>query len=253
KFSTANASGSTSQAANIIEALESKASLLLLDEDTSATNFLIRDEIMQKIVSKDKEPITPFIDQVRNMHDNFGTSTILVMGGAGDYFEVADEVILMDSYLPRVVTSKAKQLISQRKDVREKEAPPSFGHVTERIPRPESINPYKGRKKKIKSRGLDTITFGFENIDLSAIEQIVDPSQVNAISQIIYYALHNRYIDGKNTIYELLERVFDDINEKGLGTISSYSSQHPGSFALPRRFEVAAALNRLRSLKVNQK
>jgi len=253
KFSTANASGSTSQAANIIEALECRASLLLLDEDTSATNFLIRDEIMQKMVSKDKEPITPFIDQVRNMYNKFGTSTILVMGGAGDYFEVADQVILMDSYLPMVVTAKAKQIIRQRKDIREKEAPPSFGHITERIPQPGSINPYKGRKRKIKSRGLDSITFGFENIDLSAIEQIVDPSQVNAISQIIYYALQNKYIDGKNTIYSLLTRVFEDIQQKGLRIISAYGNQHPGSLAVPRRFEVGAALNRLRSLKVCQK
>ncbi len=253
KFSTANASGSTSQATNIIEALECGASLLLLDEDTSATNFLIRDEIMQKIVSKDKEPITPFIDQVRNMYEKFGTSTILVMGGSGDYFEVADQVILMDSYLPLVVTPKAKQLIGLRKDIRVKEAPPSFGSITQRVPQPGSINPYKGRKKKIKSRGLDAITFGFENIDLSAIEQIVDPSQVNAISQIIYYALSQKYIDGKKTIQEVLERVFTDISQKGLNIISNYSSQHPGSLAMPRKFETAASLNRLRSLKVHQK
>ncbi len=253
KFSTANASGSTSQAANIIEALECQANLLLLDEDTSATNFLIRDEIMQKIVSKDKEPITPFIDQVNNLYNQLGTSTIMVMGGAGDYFEVADQVILMDAYLPVVVTSKARQLISQRKDARKKEAPPSFGRITERIPRPESINPYKGRKKKIKSRGLDTITFGFEHIDLSAVEQIVDSSQVNAISQIIDYALQKKYIDGQNTIGRFLDMVFDDIQKNGLSVISAYSNQHPGSYALPRKFEVAAALNRLRSLKIIQK
>ncbi|MDZ7839116.1 MAG: ABC-ATPase domain-containing protein [Actinomycetota bacterium] len=124
KFSTANASGSTSQAANIIEALELETGMLLLDEDTSATNFLIRDEVMQKIVSKDKEPITPFIDQVQNMRQDYGTSTIMVMGGAGDYFEVAEHIILMDSYIPRLVTSKAKDIISQKKDKRKKEASP---------------------------------------------------------------------------------------------------------------------------------
>jgi len=251
KFSTANASGSTSQAANIIEALECKAGLLLLDEDTSATNFLIRDEIMQKIVSKDKEPITPLIDQVENMYEQHGASTILVMGGSGDYFEVADQVILMDSYRPLVVTPQAKRLVGRRKDIRKKEAPPSFGKITERVPQPESINPYKGRKKKIKSRGMDSITFGFEDIDLSSIEQIVDPSQLNAVSQIIYYAVEKKHINGKNTLCGLLEKIFEDIKKDGLSIISPYRG-HPGSYALPRRFEVAAALNRLRSLKVSQ-
>lgn len=252
-FSTSNASGSTSQAANIIEALECGAKLLLLDEDTSATNFLIRDEIMQKIVPKDKEPITPFIDQVRNMHDRYRTSTILVMGGSGDYFEVADTVLFMDCYLPCLVTDKAKKVISSRKDRRKRESPDDFGSITERIPLPSSINPYKGRKKKIKSRGLDNIIFGVESIDLSSVEQIVDPSQVNAISDIILYALSKNYINGKNTLHEILGKTSGDIKEHGLDIISSFKNQHPGSYALPRIFEVAAALNRLRSLKVIQK
>ncbi|MGM0368429.1 MAG: ABC-ATPase domain-containing protein [Actinomycetota bacterium] len=253
KFSTADASGSTSQAANIIEALECRADLLLLDEDTSATNFLIRDEIMQKIVAKEKEPITPFIDQVRNIYDKFRTSTVLVMGGAGDYFEVADNVILMDSYLPHIVTSDAKDIISKRKDVRKKESPQTFKDITKRIPLASSINPYKGRKKKIKSRGLDNIMFGFEKIDLSSVEQIVDPSQVNSISNIISYALYKKYFDGEHTIYQVLGKVFEDIKKNGLEVISPFKNQHPGSYALPRIFETAAALNRLRSLKVKQK
>ncbi|UCC91601.1 MAG: ABC-ATPase domain-containing protein, partial [Candidatus Aenigmatarchaeota archaeon] len=93
EFSTDNASGSTSQAANIIESLEAGAQALLIDEDTSATNFMIRDHRMQELVSKDKEPITPFIDKARQLHKDFGVSTILVIGGSGDYFDVADHVI----------------------------------------------------------------------------------------------------------------------------------------------------------------
>ncbi|MEO1070616.1 MAG: ABC-ATPase domain-containing protein, partial [Cyanobacteria bacterium J06638_6] len=92
-FSTPNASGSTSQAANIIEAIEAGATALLVDEDTSATNFMIRDRRMQALIAKDKEPITPFIDQIRQLYDDYGVSTILVMGGSGDYFDVADTVI----------------------------------------------------------------------------------------------------------------------------------------------------------------
>jgi predicted ABC-class ATPase len=253
KFSTANASGSTSQAANIIESLECGAGLLLLDEDTSATNFLIRDEIMQKMVPKHKEPITPFIDQVHNIYQNLGASTILVMGGSGDYFEVADTVIMMDSYKPFLVTDEAGKIVQGRKDIRVKESTGPFKPVTERIPQPSSINPYRRGRKKVKSRGLYNITFGFHDIDLSAVEQIVDTSQVNAISDIIIYALEKKYIDGKNPITGIMSRVFRDIEKYSLDIISEFKGQHPGSYALPRKFEVASALNRLRTLKVLHK
>jgi len=252
KFSTLNASGSTSQAANIIEALECRADLLLLDEDTSATNFLIRDEIMQKTVPKEKEPITPFIDRVKDIYREFGTSSILVMGGSGDYFEVADTIIMMDNYLPFLVTGKAKQIINSRKDIRKTESPGYFGKLTERIPLPESIDPYSGKKIKVKSRGTDKISFGTLDIDLTAVEQIIDKSQVNAISGIILYGLKKGYIDGHNTLVEILDKIFEDIDKNGLDVISGYSDGHPGSYAIPRKFEVACAVNRLRSLIVRQ-
>ena len=253
EFSTANASGSTSQAANIIEALEINTKLLLLDEDTSATNFLIRDSIMQQVVSKDKEPITPFIDQVNSIYSKYNTSTIMVMGGSGDYFEVADTILLINSYLPYLATDKAKEVIKNRKDIRKKENPAGFGSITERMPLPNSINPYKGRKKKVKSRGIHNISFGVENIDLSSIEQIVEPSQVNSISNIILYGLTKNYFDGKNTLCNIIGKIFDDIGKYGLDIISDSYIKYPGSFSMPRKFEVASAINRLRSLKVIQK
>ncbi|NES82922.1 MAG: ABC-ATPase domain-containing protein, partial [Moorea sp. SIO2B7] len=113
KFSTTNASGSTSQAANIMEALEAGTELLLVDEDTAATNFMIRDRRMQELIAKDKEPITPFIDKVQQLYTEYGVSTILVMGGSGDYFDVADTVIAMDNFQPQDVTEKA-QLIAEK-------------------------------------------------------------------------------------------------------------------------------------------
>jgi len=253
EFSTANASGSTSQAANIIEALEINTKLLLLDEDTSATNFLIRDSIMQQVVSKDKEPITPFIDQVNSIYSKYNTSTIMVMGGSGDYFEVADTILLINSYLPYLATDKAKEVIKNRKDIRKKENPASFGSITERIPLPNSINPYKGRKRKVKSRGIHNISFGAENIDLSSIEQIVESSQVNSISNIILYGLTKNYFDGKSTLCNIIGKIFDDIGKYGLDIISDFYIKYPASFSMPRKFEVASAINRLRSLKVIQK
>ena len=113
QFSTEQASGSTSEAANIIEALECGAKVLLLDEDTSATNFMIRDSRMQELVVKEKEPITPFIDKVRQLYEEHQVSTVLVVGGCGDYFQVADTVLMMDEYRPKVATREAKAIAAK--------------------------------------------------------------------------------------------------------------------------------------------
>ena len=138
-FCSENASGSTSQAASIIEALEAGSSLLLIDEDTSATNFMIRDERMQQLITKDKEPITPFVDKVGKLFIDHGVSTILVMGGSGDYFDVADTVIAMDTYLPQDVSDRAKEISERHRASRKDEGGARFGAVTKRTPDPSSL------------------------------------------------------------------------------------------------------------------
>ncbi|HDN98020.1 MAG TPA: ATPase [bacterium] len=249
EFSTEDASGSTSQASNIIEALEAGAKLLLIDEDTSATNFMIRDRRMQRLVSKEKEPITPFIDKVRQLYRDYGVSTILVMGGSGDYFDVADCVICMVDYLPYDVTKKAKEICLIDKAQREKEGGESFGKITERIPLPESIDARKGKKEvKISPKGLYSIVFGKTTIDLSCVEQLVDVSQTKAIGDAIFYL--KKYIDGKRTLREVVEMVMDDIERYGLDILSKFPV---GDYASFRKFELIAAINRLRTLKVIQK
>jgi predicted ABC-class ATPase len=250
-FSTDNASGSTSQAANIMEALECGAKLLLIDEDTSATNFMVRDELIQKLVPKEKEPITPFIDQARNLLQKLGVSTILVLGGVGDYLEIADHIIMMDLYKPRVVTDQAHCLVKERSVKRVKEATSSFDLV-ERIPESNSLNPYRRNRLKVKARSLSTIEFGHNLIDLSFLEQLVDVSQTRAIADSLVYALRKKYFNGRNTLREALELLFRDIEEKGLEVISPHTDYQSGDYALPRLFEVAFALNRLRSLCVRQ-
>ncbi|MBF2020986.1 MAG: ABC-ATPase domain-containing protein [Hydrococcus sp. C42_A2020_068] len=246
-FSTENASGSTSQAANIIEALEIGSELLLVDEDTSATNFMIRDRRMQQLISKDKEPITPFIDKVRQLYRDYGVSTILVMGGSGDYFDVADTVIAMENFQPQDVTEKAKAIAKEHLNKRIREGGERFGKITPRIPLAESIDPSRGRKAvKLKVRDVDEVAFGEEDIDLAAVEQIVDPGQLRAIASAIVYA-KEKYLDRKRTIPEILELVMEDIQAKGLDILTEFPQ---GDLALFRRFELAAALNRLRTLKI---
>jgi predicted ABC-class ATPase len=174
-FSTDDGSGSTSQAANIIEALEVGASALLLDEDTSATNFMIRDARMQSLVSKDQEPITPFIDRVKELYEKLGISTILVMGGSGDYFDYADTVIKMLEYIPHDVTVEAKSIAGTQKTNRTSETPSPITGITSRIPQAQSFDPSRGRRDvKIDAKARDLIFFGREPIDLRFVEQLVD-------------------------------------------------------------------------------
>ncbi|MEW6495151.1 MAG: ABC-ATPase domain-containing protein [Cyanobacteriota bacterium] len=248
QFSTANASGSTSQAANIMEALEAGSKLLLVDEDTAATNFMIRDRRMQQLIAKDKEPITPFIDKVRQLYTDYGVSTILVMGGSGDYFDVADTVIAMENFQPSDVTAKARAIAKANTTERIPEGGKQFGQITPRMPLPESIDPSRGQRDvKLKVRDVDEVVFGTEDIDLSAVEQIVETGQLRAIASAIVYA-KDKYINGRRTLPEIFDHVMADIDSQGLD-ILSYLPE--GDFVLFRRFELAAALNRLRTLKVS--
>lgn len=112
-FSTADASGSTSQAAAVIESIEAGTRAFLIDEDTSATNFMLRDDLMQRIVSRDKEPITPFIERARDLYKQAGISTVLVAGSSGAYFFIADTIIQMDAYRPFDITEMVKNACEQ--------------------------------------------------------------------------------------------------------------------------------------------
>ncbi|MEG4249483.1 ABC-ATPase domain-containing protein [Microcoleus sp. Pol10D4] len=285
QFYTENASGSTSQAANIIEALEvgrkkkeegrgkkeegrgkreeaqsfvldtelvaiSEGDLvpvLLVDEDTAATNFMIRDRRMQELIAKDKEPITPFIDKVKQLYADLGVSTILVMGGSGDYFDVAETVIAMENFQAYNVTEKAKKIASNYSISRAGEGGENFGEISQRVPVPASLDPSRGRRDvRVKVRDIDELAFGTEEIDLGAVEQIVDSGQLRAIAAAMVYA-KQQYMDGKRTLSEIIDLVMADIHAQGMDILSPFPE---GDFAMFRRFELAAAINRLRSLSV---
>ena len=246
-FSTENASGSTSQAANVAEALEYGTSLLLIDEDTSATNFMIRDGRMQKLVAKEKEPITPFIDRVKELYDNFGVSTILIIGGSGDYFDVANHVIMMDEYVPKDVTKKAKEIAKSDENKREFSSNDKFQGITQRIPLKKSFS-QSGKLDKTKAKGKYSILYGKELIDISGLEQLVDDSQTNCIAVTIDY-FKNKVLDEKLTLSQATDRIYEKIEKDGLDSISSYTG-HPGNLALPRKQEFCGTVNRYRKLKI---
>jgi len=249
RFTTDNASGSTSQAANIVEALESGSRLLLLDEDTSATNFMIRDARMQTLVAEEHEPITPFIDRVREIHDALGVSTVLVLGGSGDYIDVADHLLMMREYRLLEVTERAREVAAEFESRRRFESRTSLSPAARRAPQPASFR-LRGRRDKVRPKGLSLILYRRTPIDLSLVEQLVSPSQTRAIARIMVY-MSKRYLDGTATLSEAVDRVMDDIAGSGLDAVSPFGG-HPGELALPRKQEICAAVNRFRDLSVRQ-
>lgn len=251
-FRSEDASGSTSQAANIQEALECGCRLLLVDEDTSATNFMIRDARMQALVSKSKEPITPFIARVRSLAAA-GTSSILVIGGSGDYFDVADRVIAMDCYVPHDVTQEARA-VAQRMP---SPAASTWASAEPTLPVPpraiKSLLPPAGaRGLRVQTRTLGMVAFGDLELDLGGVEQLVDKSQTRAIAdglQMLGRRLAAGRLEGR-TVNKLLEDLDREMDEGGLDVLAP--GRKLGNLARPRKFELAAALNRLRSCKMAQ-
>ncbi|MCM1027315.1 MAG: ABC-ATPase domain-containing protein [Roseburia sp.] len=248
-FFTEDASGSTSQAANTVEAMEAGAGVFLIDEDTSATNFMIRDELMQRVVSRDVEPIIPFIDRVRELYEEYGISTILVAGSCGSYFHKADCVLQMNRYRPMEITALAK-----------KEAE-SFPYTLGDAPRAERPDFRRVVKKdaafasddriKMRTDGTDGFSINREEVDLRYVEQLVDHEQLTALSYMIkYMKLHS--FDGKKTMLDAVEELYVKIEGKSFeafcGGRSGEGEGIPGNLAMPRRQELFAALNRCRKL-----
>ena len=247
RFSTTNASGSTSQAAAIAEALEAGARVLLVDEDTSATNFMIRDRRMQELVPKSGEPITPFVDRVRDLYEEQRVSTVLVLGGSGDYLDVADRVIRMHEYTPEDVTEEAGRVAQELPTGRAAEIGIPVPEPAARVVDRASIDPTKGRRARaVKVPDDRTLLLGTEAIDLVAVEQLPRRAQVRAIGQALATIAESR-AGGPVSVPELLDGIEATIGERGLDALCSGRF---GDLAWFRRFELAAALNRLRSLRV---
>ena len=245
-FETEDASGSTSQAANVIESIEAGTSLLLIDEDTSATNFMVRDELMQRVIRRDMEPITPFIERVRELYEEYGVSTVLVAGSSGAYFHVADTVIQMDRYVPRDITALAKAEAGNfpiRVDPPKPAAPLCF----DRRPQP-SPSFSGGDRTKIKTLPREGVMVNKEVIDLRYVEQLVDSEQLTALGYCVVYALRN-LLDGRRDLRRVTDELEAAIDRGTLAALCGDRSGVPG-LARPRRQEILACLNRCRGLRI---
>ena len=247
-FSCVDASGSTSHAAAISEYLEIGATCLLMDEDTCATNFMIRDARMRALIAPEGEPIIPFLDRVRDLYDVYGVSTVLVMGGVGDYFEMADTVLVMEKWEPRDDTAAALGIAAagparDRSDL----SPLSPPRVRSLLP--GSVDARRGRcPVKVSVRGSDRLVLGGSEIDLTAVGQLVDSSQIRAIGWLLAW-LGREAREKPAPLAELLERAETLIDDHGLDILTG---RLESDLARPRRFETAAALNRLRGARFAQ-
>jgi len=245
-FYTEDASGSTSQAANVVEAIESGSSLLLIDEDTSATNFMVRDELMQRVVHRDQEPITPFIERARLLYEKYGISSVIVAGSSGSYFHIADYIIQMDRYIPREITEFAKKEALAFPMLTGPAGEPSKPSVS-RCPSPSPE--VKGNSRlKMKTMGRDGFSINRENIDLRYVEQLADSEQCTALGYILTYA-ENSLFNGRNNLQSVVNALENILRSKGLAAVVP-GSYLPSGLAMPRRQEIFACLNRYRGLNV---
>ena len=244
-FATQNASGSTSQAASLMESIEAGASAILLDEDTSATNLLIRDARMRTLVAAEREPITPLVDRVGALAADLGVSTVLVMGGSGDYLDVADRVLLMDSYVLHDATESARAVAAAQP--REATALAGFGEPTSRVPLPA---PARTRRGPVRTRahGTTGLTLDREDVDVSDVAGIVDPGQAEAIAWALRALLEQRF-DGESTLRTCLTDLEALLDDEGLDALQDVGAR-PAFLVRPRMVDVAAAVNRYRRLEL---
>lgn len=256
-FATPDASGSTSQAACVVENMEADSRLFLIDEDTSATNFMLRDDFMQQVISREKEPITPFLERARALYEQEGISTILVAGSSGAFFYIADHILQMDCYRPLDITDHVKELCKEHTSPRI-QAPgfqtPDYQRILPSYKRSKNRGgrDYRGNRQgndnrhehmKVKTFGRDSFSLDRETVDLRYVEQLADSEQTNALAHLLRYGLE-QVIDGRRTVRQVVRILADTLEQKGWEPFCG--SYIPCGLARPRIQEIYACLNRFR-------
>ena len=242
-FSTEDASGSTSQAAGIIEGMEAGSRVFLLDEDTSATNFMVRDTFMQEVICREKEPITPFLERARDLYKKAGISTILVAGSSGAFFHIADTIIQMDNYRPIDITQTTKKLC-EKYPLSASVTPDFHMPASRRVMTKPFISSRQEDRLKVKTHGKDGFTLGKQEVDLRYLEQIADSEQMAALGLILKYACEH-LMDEKKTIHDIVQWIKKELDVKGLAFLAD-GGYVSGGYAMPRVQEIYSCFNRCR-------
>lgn len=243
RFSTEDASGSTSQAANTVEAIMAESRVFLIDEDTSATNFMVRDALMHKVINRGEEPIIPFIGRMRQLYEELGISVILVAGSSGAFFSVSDTILQMKEYNPINVTGIAKDAASEYPDVQDEKDKMIF-KKDERVPCPNK-EVTESRKVKVRGSGTDSVSINHESVELRFVEQVIDNEQTNLLGGLLR-TLEEEYFNGKRTFEDCVNSLYDRLKAEGFAALCR--GQIPGNYAMVRRQELWAMVNRYRGL-----
>lgn len=250
-FSTEDASGSTSQAAGIVEGMEAGSRLFLLDEDTSATNFMVRDRFMQQVIRREKEPITPFLERACDLYMQAGISTVLVAGSSGAFFHIADTILQMDSYRPLDITAQTKALCAQYPLAPGSPSAfhkPASRRIMTKAPAQRSNRSHgdKGTSDylKIRVHGKDGFSMGKQEVDLRYLEQLIDSEQTASLALLLKYAVEH-LTDGTHTIPEIIRYLDKQLGLKGLQFFYD-NGQIPCGYAVPRIQEIYSCFNRYR-------
>lgn len=268
RFCTLDASGSTSQAAAIVEGIEAGSRLFLIDEDTSATNFMVRDALMEEVVSKNHEPITPFLERARDLYEKAGISTILVVGSCGSYFYVADTVLQMDGYRAFDITDNVTQVLKKHGEHRfcaDNFCLPATDRILPLTKKNTEKNPAENNQRfsgkgrfdkdrsggrphkehehaKVKTLGKTSFMIDRDTLDLRYVEQLVDSEQTAALSYLLRYAKEH-FAGSGITLTALVDQLEALLDTKGLASICD-SSYVPVGLSRPRRQEIFACFNR---------
>ena len=220
-----------------------------MDEDTSATNFMVRDSFMQKVVLREKEPITPFLERAGDLYKKPAFPPSWLPEAPAPFFHIADTIIQMDSYYPLDITRAAKNLCREY-PLTPSEAPAFSLPQSSRImtkhsaPRPHRGEHGKEERLKIKVHGQDGFALGRQEIDLRYIEQLIDTEQTAALGLLLKYAVEH-LIDGQRTLAEIITFLDSQLRDKGLSFLSDGSYISCG-YAMPRVQEIFSCFNRYR-------
>ena len=250
KMTTENASGSTSQAAAILEAIQAGSRCLLIDEDTSATNFMIRDPLMEQLLARDREPIQPFLHQARTLFEELGVSSVLVVGGSGEYFRVADRVLVLDTYRPYDETERAKEIARERDPIVADPGEAERFRTAVSRDRLQAAGPPARGDRELRVRALDARTVLVEQVELNlgGIEALRDPSQARFLARVLSWRageLSRRGPGDTGMTVAALERAF--LREWERAGLNGFGDRFGGDLAVTRAVEVSAAVDRLRS------
>jgi predicted ABC-class ATPase len=204
---------------------------------------MIRDDKMMQLVASDKEPITPFVRTVRSLYQDCGVSSILVIGGTGDYFDVADNILVMDCYKCFDATDRAKVIVANS---RASASQPQMASQSVEFRPTKRVRTIAGSafvpNGKVKTLSENTISYGETELDLSSLEQLVTKAQTTAISNALQRLPH--FTKRGQSIRETINVLEQRLDRDGLDVLAP--GQCNGSMARPRKYEIAGAINRLR-------